>query len=453
VVNAYTLAFASLLVVGGRLADRIGRHQCFLVGVAMFATASCAIGLSSTYGWIVGWRAIQGAAAALTMPTMLPIISSVFAPNERGRAIGIWAGFASIGLMLGPVVGGLAVQTVGWRAIFFLNLPVAATAIAVTLPAKSERGRLAAERRFELPGFLALAITLGATTVALTEGNTWGWGSSREIVLYAASALGMIAFVFIELRGQAPIVDVHLLRSRAFLGANLVGFSLLIPMASMFLFLALFMQNIEGYSPLKAGLCFFPATAAAAAAGLLAGRLVDAVGPRAPIVGGLVVVAVSLLWLSRSVLNPSFPSLSGGFALMGMGSGFVASPTSTAAMNAVDQSRGGVASGLLSTSRMIGAAFGIAAMGALIQGLGRAKLYSLLPGAAHPRLEAAAESLGTRDGWSLLSPAAIQASRESFVLGLRVALLVGTAILLGTALSARFLIPNSPPMAPTRRDD
>ncbi|TML26050.1 MAG: MFS transporter, partial [Actinobacteria bacterium] len=393
-INAYTLSFAVLLVTGGRLGDIFGRRRAFLVGVVVFALSSAAIGLAPTDNALVAGRAIQGIGAALMMPATLSIITNAFPPHERGKAIGTWAGVSALALAIGPVLGGLLTESVSWRAIFFLNLPVAAGAVAVTLFAAHESRDDTVARRIDIPGIAALTIGLTGLVLGLVESNRWGWGSGRIIGLFALAAVALVAFVAIELRVRNPMVDFSFFRSRSFLGTNLVAFVVSFAMLAMFFFMALYLQNILGYSPLQAGLRFLPSTLCVMAVGPIAGRLTDRLGPRNLIVGGLVLVAGSLLWQSRLGVHTGYGLLLPGFVGMGIGIALVMSPMSTAAMNAVHVSKAGVASGVLSMSRMVGGTFGVAAMGALVAGLGRSKLQTLLPALPAARRNSLVDALG-----------------------------------------------------------
>ena len=365
-INAYTLSFAVLLVTGGRLGDIFGRRLVFLIGVVVFAIASALIGLSPSEGTLIAFRALQGAGAALMMPATLSIITNAFPPSERGKAIGTWAGVSAIALALGPLVGGWLTEDVTWRAIFFINVPVAVIAIAVTLFATHESRDETATRQVDYPGIAALTIGLTSLVLALVEGNAWGWGSARIITLFALAILGLAAFGVIERRSAAPIVNFDFFRSRSFLGANIVAFAISFGMFAVFFFLALYMQNILGYSPLETGVRFLPSTLVIMVAGPLAGRLSDRIGPRTPLVIGLLFVTVSLAWQSRIEVDTSYAFLVTPFILLGIGMGFTMSPMSTAAMNAVDRTKAGVASGTLSMTRMVGGTFGVAALGALV---------------------------------------------------------------------------------------
>ena len=365
-INAYTLSFAVLLVTGGRLGDIFGRRLVFLIGVVVFAIASALIGVSPSEGTLIAFRALQGAGAALMMPATLSIITNAFPPSERGKAIGTWAGVSAIALALGPLVGGWLTEDVTWRAIFFINVPVAVIAIAVTLFATHESRDETATRQVDYPGIAALTIGLTSLVLALVEGNAWGWGSARIITLFALAIFGLAAFGLIERRSAAPIVNFDFFRSRSFLGANIVAFAISFGMFAVFFFLALYMQNILGYSPLETGVRFLPSTLVIMVAGPLAGRLSDKIGPRTPLVIGLLFVTVSLAWQSRIEVDTSYAFLVTPFILLGLGMGFTMSPMSTAAMNAVDRTKAGVASGTLSMTRMVGGTFGVAALGALV---------------------------------------------------------------------------------------
>src|SRR6185503_10616627 len=237
-----------LLVTGGRLGDIFGRRRMFLFGVTAFAASSAAIGLAPDQSWLVAGRAVQGVGAAFMMPATLSIITNAFPPEMRGKAIGTWAGVSGLALAIGPVVGGFLTEHVSWRAIFFLNLPVAAGAVAVTLFATRESRDDTVERRIDVPGIATLSIGLTALVLALIEGNSWGWGSPEIVALLVTAAVALVAFAIVERRVPEPMVDFTLFRSRTFLGTNMVAFIVSFAMLAMFFFTALYMQNILGYT-------------------------------------------------------------------------------------------------------------------------------------------------------------------------------------------------------------
>ncbi len=443
-VNAYTLTFAVLLVTGGRLGDIFGRRRVFLFGVIVFGVSSFLIGLATSEAWLVCGRAAQGVGAAFMMPATLSIITNEFPPHERGKAIGTWAGISAMALAIGPVVGGFLVETVSWQSIFFLNVPIAVIAVAVTLFATQESRDETVARTIDFPGVSTLTVGLAALVLALVEGNSWHWGSGRVLGLLAVAVVALASFAWIELRWAAPMVDFSFFRSRSFLGANIVAFIVSFAMLAMFFFLALYMQNILGYSPLQAGVRFLPSTCIIIVLAPIAGRLSDRIGPRRLISGGLLAVAGSLFWQSQLTTHSSYGFLVVGFVLMGIGMGFVMSPMSTAAMNSIDQAKAGVASGILSMSRMVGGTFGVAVMGALVSTLGRSHLKTLLPGVGEATRARVADSLGA-GGALHLPPAVAGAARETYVYALANGLRVGGAVALVGAVVAAWLISSRPP--------
>jgi EmrB/QacA subfamily drug resistance transporter len=438
-VNAYTLSFAVLLVTGGRLGDIFGRRRMFVFGVMVFGLASAFIGFSQSEAWLVFGRAVQGLGAAFMMPATLSIISNAFPPHERGKAIGTWAGVSALALAIGPVVGGFLVENVSWQSIFFLNVPVAALAVFVTLAATRESRDESSTHHVDIPGVAFVSAGLASLVLALVEGNAWGWGSAAILALLAVAAMSLTAFVIAEQRVVEPMVDFTFFRSRSFVGSNLVAFIVTFAMLAMFFFLALYMQNIKGYSPLQAGVRFLPSTVIIIFAGPIAGRLSDRIGPRPLMVSGLLMVAGSLFWQGHLAVDTSYGFLVGAFVLMGLGMGLVMSPMSTAAMNAVDPAKAGVASGIVSMSRMVGGTFGVAAMGALITGLGRSKLDDLLPAMPAAQRQQLADSLGS-GGDTRVGGQVGDAVREAYVYALNNGLRIGAAVAVVGALVAWLLI-------------
>jgi EmrB/QacA subfamily drug resistance transporter len=439
-VNAYTLSFAVLLVTGGRLGDLFGRRKLFLTGVIVFAGASAAIGFSPSDTWLVAWRAVQGSGAALMMPATLSIITNAFPAAERGRAIGTWAGVSALALAIGPVLGGFLVENVSWQSIFFINLPVAVAAVFVTLFAVKESRDETVARTVDVPGVATLTVGLAALVLALVEGNNWHWGSGREIAMYVVAVLGLGTFAVVETRRRVPMVDFSFFRSPTFLGANIVAFIVSFAMLAMFFFLALYMQNIRGYTPLQAGVRFLPSTMMIVLIAPIAGRLADRVGSRPLMTFGLLCVSGSLFWQSHLSVSSSYGTLLPGFVLMGIGMAFVMSPMSTAAMNSVEPAKAGVASGILSMSRMVGGTFGVAVLGALVATLGRSRIDQLLPSVPASARSALANGLGSGENVHNAPAQIVGAAHQAFVYALQNGLRLGSAVALAGALVAWTLI-------------
>jgi EmrB/QacA subfamily drug resistance transporter len=445
-INAYTLTLAVFMVTGGRLGDIFGRRRLFLIGVVVFGLSSLVIGLSPNGTILVAFRAIQGIGAACMMPATLSIITQTFPAEQRGMAIGTWAGVSAMALAIGPVFGGFLTQSVSWRAIFFINPPIALIAVAVTLFATSESRDETVDRSVDYAGIATLTVGLTALVLALVEGNSWHWGSAGVIGLFALAVVALAGFVQIELRSRAPMVDFSFFRARSFLGSNLVAFFVTFAMFSQFFFLTLYMQNVLHYSPLQTGLRFLPSTVLIIAAGPIVGRLSDRIGPRPLITSGLVLVAGALLIQSRLTVHSGYGLLLPGFILMGLGMGLVMSPMSTAAMNSVDRTKAGVASGTLSMSRMVGGTFGVAVMGALVTAIGSSKLASSLPNLSAATRSTIANSLGAGGSVSgaHVSHQIVTATDNAFVSALGTGLTVGAIVSAAAAVMAATLIQRKP---------
>ncbi len=448
-INGYTLSFAVLIATGGRLGDILGRRRVFLAGVVLFAASSATAGLAPTDTALVISRVVQGVGAALMMPATLSIITNAFPPAERGKAIGTWAGVSALALAIGPLLGGFLTEHVSWRAIFYLNIPVAAGAIVATLFAVRESRDETVGREIDWAGTAVLTGGLTALVLALVEGNAWGWGSPRIVALLVGSVVLLAAFLVIEGRVRAPIIQFEFLRSRNFVGATLVAFVISFAMLGMFFFMALYIQNILGYSPLEAGVRFLPTTLVIMVIAPIAGRLTDRIGPRPLIVAGLAIVAVSLFMQSLITVDSGYSSLLVPFIMMGVGIALTMSPMSTAAMNAVATTKAGLASGLLSMSRMVGGTFGIAVLGALFQAHSRSELSSALApiGVPRARIDSIAGQLGSGGLDATLSslPAgqaqqAADAAREAFVTSLAGAIEISAFVAAGGAILALLTI-------------
>ncbi len=433
-VSGYTLSFAVLLATGGRLGDIFGRRRVFLIGVVIFALSSATAGLAPNATALVVSRVIQGIGAALMMPGTLSIITDSFPAHERGKAMGTWAGVSALALAIGPVLGGFLTEHVTWRAIFYINVPVAIGAVAATLFAVRESRDTSVGREVDYAGVSVLTAGLTALVLALIEGNSWGWGSSKIIAL-----LAIAVFVAVENRVKAPIVQFKLLSDRNFLGAIVVALVISFAMLGVFFFLALYMQDILGYTPLEAGIRFLPSTLMIVAIAPIAGRLADRFGPRWLIGGGLLILSVSLFSFSSIAVDSSYLDLLPGFMLLGIGIAMTMSPMTSAAMNAVPVQKAGVASGVLSMFRMVGGSLGVAVTGAIFQGLVKSHLDSLLSGSgisAGDRSDIA-EQLGSGSVSGALkglpptqAKEAASAGAESFVYALGHAMTISAAVVL-----------------------
>ncbi len=441
-INGYTLSFAVLLATGGRLGDIFGRRRMFLIGVVIFTLSSATAGFAADSTSLVVSRIVQGVGAALMMPATLSIITDAFPAGERGKAMGMWAGVSALALAVGPVLGGFLTEHVSWRAIFYLNIPVAVGAVIAALFAVRESRDTTVGREVDFAGVVVLTGSLTALILALVEGNSWGWGSTEIVALLVAAAVGLVAFVAIELRVKVPMVEFHFFADRNFLGAVVVALIVSFSMLGVFFFLALYMQDILDYSPLEAGVRFLPSTLMIVAVAPVAGRLADRFGPRWLIAGGLAIVAASLYSFSGIAVDSSYLDLLPGFMLLGIGIAMTMSPMTSAAMNAVAVEKAGIASGVLSMFRMVGGSLGVAVTGAIFQGLVRSELDSQLVGTGVSALQRSdlAHQFGSDSTEALhgMGPAqakqVIAAGQEAFVYALGHAMTVSAIVALTGAV-------------------
>jgi EmrB/QacA subfamily drug resistance transporter len=368
VMNAYLLAFAVLLITTSRLGDLYGRRLVFMTGLCVFTLASLACGLAPGIGWLIGFRAVQGVGGAMMMPNTLSIITNVFSPQERGKAMGFWGGVSGFSLALGPCLGGLLVEAASWRWIFFINVPVGIILLAMTLRYIPESTDPTSVRQMDYPGVAVLTASLFALTFALIEGQSYGWTSGLILGLFAATVVGLAVFVVIQRRQIQPLMDLNLFKNRTFSLINGLGLILQFGMMGVFFLLPVFLQAILGYSAIKAGLVMTPLAAIVIVSSPVSGMLSDRIGPKWLMFWGMLVTALGF-YLTRRVMvtDGSWPDFVLPFVISGFGIGMVMPPSTSAVMGAVSPERAGQASGVLSSVRQIGAVLGIAVMGAVLQ--------------------------------------------------------------------------------------
>ena len=366
VVTAYALTFAALLITGGKLGDLFGRRRMFIVGIAIFTLSSLACGLAPSSGFLIGARAVQGVGAALMNPASLSIITATFPPRERGQAIGIWAGVSAMALAIGPLVGGLIVDNINWNWIFFINVPVGVLGIIVSQLVIKESRDTSHEQSIDVPGLITSSAGLFALTYALIEGNRHGWTSPEILGLFAAAVVLLVAFVVLERYQRLPMLDLSLFRIGSFTGSNLVAMLVSLGMFGVFFFVSLYLQNILGWSPTKAGASFLPMTLLIIVVAPIAGKLSDRIGSRWLMGGGMTLVSISLLLYQRVGLHSTFWTLLPAMLLGGGGMAMTMSPMTAAAMSSVPVDKAGVGSGVLNSFRQLGGSLGIALMGAIL---------------------------------------------------------------------------------------
>ena len=366
IVTAYALSFAVFLLTGGKLADRYGRRKVFLIGLTIFTLSSLACGLAGSASMLISARAVQGVGAALMMPATLSIISAVFPPRERGAAIGIWAGVSAMALAIGPLIGGVLTEKVNWNWIFFINVPVGILGIVAAFILVPESRDESADQRLDLPGLITAGVAVFALTYALIEGNSYGWTSARIISLFILFAVSLGSFIVLELRQRAPMLDLSLFKDSTFAGANSIALMVSLAMFGVFFFISLFMQNILGYSAIKAGATFLPMTVLIILVAPLSGALSDRLGSRWLMAGGMTLLTGSLLLFAQLDASSTFWDILPALLIGGVGMAMTMSPMTSAALSAVSVDKAGVASGVLNTFRQVGGSLGIAIGGAIL---------------------------------------------------------------------------------------
>jgi DHA2 family methylenomycin A resistance protein-like MFS transporter len=366
VVNAYTVVFASLILTAGALADRIGAKRIFMAGFGVFTLASFGCGAAPSLPILIGCRALQGVGAASLVPCSLALLNHAF-PHEgaRARAVGIWAGGAGVAVAAGPVVGGLLVGSIGWRSIFYLNLPIGLIGIWLTLRYVAETSRRR-PRGLDLAGQVLAIVALADLAASTIEGGARGWGDPLILAGFGLFVLAAAAFIAIEARRRDPMLPLAFFRRSDFSAATFVGLMINIGFYGLIFVLSLFFQQQQHLGPLATGLAFLPMTAIVTIANVLGGRAAARWGPRWPIVAGMALSAASaFLLLGIATATPYraiWPQMLG----LGAGVGFAVPPITSALLAAVQKEQSGIASGVLNTTRQAGSVIGVALFGSLI---------------------------------------------------------------------------------------
>jgi EmrB/QacA subfamily drug resistance transporter len=363
VVNSYTLTFGGFLLLGGRLADYLGRRRVLMIGMALFALASLAGGLAQTETWLITARAFQGLGAAIISPAALSILTTTFAEGkERNRALGIWGAVAGAGGAAGVLLGGMLTQWVGWEWVLFVNVPIGAFVVWQSpLRLVESTATEEDERTLDLPGAVTVSAGAALLVFAMVDAVNAGWGSAETIWRLVGAAALLAAFVVVELRTRKPLIPFSIFRKRTLRGANVVGVLIGMSLFSMFFLITLYLQQVLGYSALRTGLSYLPLAAAIIISAGAASGLVARFGFKNVLVAGMVVEAVALGWLSQIDPHGSFAvDVLGPSILAGVGLGLAFVPVTIAAVTGTEPHEAGLASGLINTSQQVGGALGLA---------------------------------------------------------------------------------------------
>jgi EmrB/QacA subfamily drug resistance transporter len=362
VITAYAIAFGGFLLLGGRAADLLGRRRVFFVGVTVFTLASLVCGLSQSEGMLISARAVQGLGAAIISPAALSIVMTSFEEGaERNKALGIWGALGGSGAAVGVLAGGVLTKYLGWEWIFFVNVPVGAVVLALTPRIVPESRREGVERHYDVLGAVLVSGGLALLVYTISRAPDVGWGTARTILLLVASGALLVAFLVNERRIVDPLMPFSIFRVRTLAGANVVGWLLGAVIFANFFLLTLYVQNVLGYSALKAGVTFVATAGTAVVSAGVAQALTTRFGVKPIIVIGLALLAGAMIWYAQIPVNGSYASdLLPGYLMVGVGIAFAYVPVSIAALAGVEEREAGLASGLINTSQQIGGAVGVA---------------------------------------------------------------------------------------------
>jgi EmrB/QacA subfamily drug resistance transporter len=380
VIDAYALSLAALVLTAGSLADRFGRRRLFAIGLVIFSAASLVAALSPDPTFLNVSRAVQGIGGAIMFAVSLALVAQEFpAGRERGMAMGIYGATIGIAVAIGPLVGGLLTDGLGWESVFLLNVPIGAAATAITYW-KVRESRDPNATRVDWAGLATFSTALFLLVLALVRGNDEGWGSALIVSLLASSAALLAAFVAIERRIAEPMLPLGLFRRPAFTGVQLAAFAVSGSLFALFLYLTLYLQNFLGYSPVDAGVRYLPITVASFLVAPLAGMALARIQARYLMSAGLVLTGVGLALMAGLQMDSGWTALLAGFVISGIGVGLLNPVIADVALSVVPKERSGMAAGINDTFRQVGIAVGIAAWGAIFLGTGAARTQEVAAG-------------------------------------------------------------------------
>ena len=377
-VNAYTLTFAVLLMLGAALGDRLGRKRVFLVGLGIFTLGSAAAAMSPSIEWLIGARALQGVGGAIVTPLTLTILSDAVPVERRGLALGLWGGVSGLGVALGPLVGGAVVQGLSWQWIFWLNVPIGLAVIPLGLLRLRESHGPAA--RLDVTGVGLITASALGLVWGLVRANSRGWTSPEIVASLIAGVVLLVAFVVWERRAREPMLPMRFFRNRAFAAANAASLLMFFGMFGSIFLLTQYLQNVQGNSPLEAGLRMLPWTGMPMIVAPIAGAVTDRIGGRPLLVAGLALQATALAWLAAiTAPDVAYIDLVPPFAIAGVGMALFFAPVATVVLGAVGPREAGKASGANNAIRELGGVFGVAVLASIFThqgGYGSAALFT-----------------------------------------------------------------------------
>jgi EmrB/QacA subfamily drug resistance transporter len=445
IVDAYMLVFAGLLLTAGALGDRFGRRRALAFGLATFGVGSLLAALAPGSGELIAARALMGVGGAFIMPSTLSILTATFPPRELGKAIGIWSGFAGIGIAIGPVSGGWLLEHFAWNSIFLVNLPIVAVALVaghLLLHESKDPAGAALDPR----GFVLSAVGLTALVWSIIEAPTRGWTDGLTLGAFALAIVTLTSFVAWELRAPSPMLDVRLFRNRRFSASSIAISLAFFALFGVIFFLTQYLQAVLGYSALEAGLRTLPVAAGLVIGGPLSHRLTAAAGTKLVVASGLATIAAALLLLTRADVDSGYGLVAAAQVLLGFGMAIAMAPATEAIMGSLPLAKASVGSAVNDATRTTGGALGVAVLGSLLSSGYRAGMDSVTSALPDSAAAAAHDSIGgalavaARIGGPAGEHVA-DAARTAFVSGMHSALLVGAAVALAGAIVALRWLP------------
>jgi EmrB/QacA subfamily drug resistance transporter len=365
-IDAYTLVLASFLMLSGSTADRLGRRRTFQTGLVLFTIGSLACSLAPGLGALVAFRMLQAIGGSMLNPVAMSIITNTFTdPRDRARAIGIWGSVIGVSMALGPVAGGALVDSVGWRGIFWVNIPVGLAALALTALFVPE-SRAPRGRKVDPVGQLLVVTVLASLIYAIIEAPGSGWSSAKTLGFFGLAAAALAGLIWYEPRRSEPLIDLRFFRSAPFSGATMIAVCAFSGLGGFLFLNTLYLQDVRGYTPLHAGIYTLPMAVMTAVFAPLSGRIVGARGPRLPLITAGVAITASAIMLTRLTSATSATWLVASYLIFGIGFGLVNAPITNTAVSGMPRSQAGVAAGVASTSRQVGSALGVAVAGSAV---------------------------------------------------------------------------------------
>ena len=366
IMDAYTLVLASFLILAGSTADRLGRKRIFRIGLLLFTLGSLMCSVAPSLGWLVIARIVQALGGSMLNPVALSIVTNTITDaKERARAIGVWGAVFGLSMALGPVIGGALVSAIGWRAIFWVNVPVGIAALVLTTVFVPE-SKAPRARRVDPVGQVLVILALASSTSAIIEGPRHGWGSPLIIGLFAVAILSVGFLIRYENRREEPLIDPRFFRSMPFSGATVIAVSAFLCLSGFLFLNALYLQDERGFSAVKTGLVTLPMAASNMILSPISGRIVGSRGPRLPLVGAAVFLFLAAVMMTTFTATTPLGVVAVAYVLMGVGFGFVNAPITNTAVSGMPRTQAGVAAAIASTSRQAGSSLGVAIFGSIL---------------------------------------------------------------------------------------